>query len=406
MRRTEDSIEAISSDPPAREPGQISRREEAVMLDRAFFDRKLDRLHQIMAKHDIDALLLAKNENTRYVSGYQRYFASTYLHFVHMVLVPQGGGPILMLPEHIVRYGEACYAQEVLPFPISIDGQIKLLRSVCDRLGITSGRIGIEVDFIPAQYFGALRTGLPDARFVSALPCIEETTVIKFPEEVRILREAAQLADMATDAMMRAAEEGMTEKQLAAVAAVALSEGAENFSHLCVRTGENAYRLAPLNTGRVIQRGDPIQLDIGYILSGYVSDINRTMIVGGPNAFQERILRIGVKMTRETIKALRPGARVCDIFRLAREIAADADLSEYFIMPFIGHSIGINLHENPYVTIENDAAIESGMVICMEPGLYALGKGTCRYEDMVLVTPDGPEYLSHCADDLALNGLV
>lgn len=374
-------------------------------MDRSFYNKKLDRLHRMMAKHDLDAVLLAKNDNTRYITGYQRYFCTSYLPFVHAVLVSRDGGPVLLLPEHIMGWGPRCYSEEVRLFPMGIQRQMGVLREVVARRRLAKGRIGVEADFMQVEYYQALQETLPEAQIVSAVPCIEETVAVKIPEEVALLREAARLVDLAVDAMMDAVREGMTEKQLAAVGAVALREGAEFFNHLCVRTGENAYLLAPTNTDRVIRRGDPIQLDIGYIYEGYVSDINRTKILGGPNADQELIIRTGVRMERSCIQALKPGVRACDVYSLAKTIATHAGFGSHFSMPFVGHSIGVSLHENPYMTPFNENTIEEGMVIAMEPGLYVPGQGTCRMEDMVVVTAAGVEFLTHCPDDLELNGL-
>jgi Xaa-Pro aminopeptidase len=377
------------------------------MLDREFCDRKLTRLQKMMARHNLDALLLAKNENTRYVTGYQRYYCASYIPFVHAALVPIDAGPILLLPKHIIDFGETCYAQEVHEFPNDVNRQLGVLKSLIRRRGLAAGRIGLESDFMHVDYYTALRDALPQARLVSAVKCIKETVAIKFPEEIALLREAARLAEVGIAAMVDAAQPGITEKQLASVGAEAIFDGgADSLNHLCVRTGQNAYQLCPVNTDRKISERDLIHFDTGCIYSGYVSDINRTLVLGAPSREEAVILALVTKLERALITALKPGARASDIFALARLVVADAGYLQDFRIPFAGHGIGISLQEDPYITADSDAIIEPGMVIAMEPGLYVPNRGVCRMEDMVVVTNHEPEFLTHFKDDMVLNGVA
>lgn len=369
-------------------------------------DRKVARLQQHMGASGLDAVLLMNNGNTRYVTGYQRYHCESYLPAVHAVLLAQNGGPILMLPEHILHYGARCEADTIIEFPMAQPEQARLIGDLARQQGFAEGRIGVEMDFVPVDMYKALAGALPQADLVDATTCIEETVGVKFPEEIDTLRRAAQITDAAISAIFAAAREGVTEYELASVGAEAISHGAEFPNHLNIRTGENAFELNPVNTGRRVSIGDPINLDIGYIVEGYVSDINRTMILGGPNKEQADILRAVVALERKSIAALRPGVPASEVYDVVQQELIGTKYFTHFRMPFVGHGIGMALHQNPYVTDSNRAPIKAGMVMAMEPGLSVVGVGTCRMEDMVVVTETGCEYLTQSPDDLSWNGLI
>jgi Xaa-Pro aminopeptidase len=93
------------------------------------------------------------------------------------------------------------------------------------------------------------------------------------------------------------------------------------------------------------------------------------------------------------------------VYNKATELFAKAGLSDAFRMPFIGHGMGLNLHEYPYVTPDNHAVFEPNMIVAMEPGLYAPGRGTCRMENVLLITDKGHEIITDLPDDRVRNGL-
>jgi len=366
----------------------------------------LARLQAVMERHGLAVVLLTQNHHTRYVTGYQRYFSASSLPFVHAVAVGRRGGACLLLPEHIRHFGErACHAAAVGPFPGAFEARVDALATVVRAFGAERRRIGLDVDLLRADYLEALRTALPSASFRPAADCLAEAMRIKLPEEVAWLRRSAQLVDLGTAACFEAVRAGRTEQQVAAAGAAALAAGAEAFHHCCVRTGENAIDLCPINTDRIIGRGDVVQLDLGFVCGGYVSDINRTLIVGGPMAKQAHIIRTVVAMERAVVDALRPGVRGRDLYALARGLAAAAGLEQHFVMPYVGHGIGLSLQERPLFTYDSNETVEAGMVLAIEPGLYVPGLGACRTEDMVLVTETGVERLTTYPDDLTLNGL-
>jgi Xaa-Pro aminopeptidase len=229
---------------------------------------------------------------------------------------------------------------------------------------------------------------------------------IKSPAEIRFLRRSSALNDQVVNAIFAKAKPGVSELELGAEAGVALGGGAEFINHLCIRSEENAYDLSPLNTSRKLQDGDLLQLDIGFIYEGYVSDVNRTLVIGQASKDKADIIRATVDAHWEMLELVKPGVPVSSVFHKATELFDKAGLGDAFKMPFIGHGIGLNLHEYPYVTPTNHAVFEPNMMIAIEPGLYAPGRGTCRMENVLLVTENGHEIITNLPDDRVRNGLT
>ena len=373
--------------------------------DGEFVKAKVARVRSLLPRFGFDAIVVAKNENTRYLTGYQRYWCSTYLPFVHCVVVGRDVGPVLVVPTHIKKFAESLGVGEVRVFPQTLPDQLRMLAGLLAELGLAKARVGVEADFMYAAFHRGLQEGLPGASLGDCQPLMDAAIAVKLPEEIERIREACRIVDAGMEAMMESVRPGMTEKQLAAVAMQMFTEGAEFVNHICCRTGENADHLNPVNTDRVIRVGDPVQIDLGCIYDGYVADINRTLYVGGPNQKQAEVIECVSTLTREAIAAMRPGVKASDVFLGIRDLVGDLGFANEFNMPFIGHSIGLSLHENPYIEPSNHDPLEEGMVIAMEPGLYIEGVATCRQEDIAVVRRDGPEVLTHAKSDLALNNI-
>lgn len=363
-------------------------------------ERKVTRLRDQMRQAGVAGLVLSENGRTRYLSGYQRYYTATYLPFVHAAILSLDAGPVLLVPRHVMGAAEECRVESVVEFPSSPEGKIEVLTRALEDLGVANRRLAIEFDFIHYGFLAGLMRRLRDADIVDAAPIMNRVTAIKFPEEIALLREAARMVDMGMAAAVEASRAGATEVEVAAHAsACMLREGAEFINHMCVRSGPHAVSLFPVPTSRVIQTGECVQFDFGCVHHGYVSDINRTVVVGTPTAAQRELMRVGQGMLEMGIAAVRPGVTAADVWRASFEIAVRAGMAECVTIPFSGHGIGLGLHEEPYIARGSETILEENMVFALEPGVYAAGIGGSRPEDMLLVTATGCEVFTHSPRD-------
>jgi Xaa-Pro aminopeptidase len=363
------------------------------------------RVQARMVKDEVDALVLAKNETTRYLTGYQRYFCASYLPFVHAVVLFQDRGPFLLLPSHIMAFGDRCYSEEVRLLPMNLDGQSKAITSLLKTVDRKGAKVATELDFMHAGFMRLLEGGLENASIIDSAPVMERVMAIKSPDELTLIRKSAALNDAVIRSIFEKAKPGLTELELGAEASIALGGGAEFINHLCIRSQENAFELGPINTARKLSDGDTLQLDTGFIYRGYVSDVNRTKILGQPTERQKDVIKTVVGVHMELMEMMKPGTCASEIYNRCADLFRASRFGDDFRMPFIAHGIGMQLHEYPYVTPTQDALLEEGMVLALEPGIYVPNQGTCRMENVFVITNKGYDLITDLPDDLALNGI-
>jgi Xaa-Pro aminopeptidase len=133
-----------------------------------------------------------------------------------------------------------------------------------------------------------------------------------------------------------------------------------------------------------------VVLDFGGVLDGYCSDTTRSVVAGDPTVEQIQVHGVVERAQAAARATVRPGVALREVDRAARDVIADAGYGERFIHR-TGHGIGIEVHEEPYVTADNEALMEPGMTFSVEPGIYLPGAFGVRIEDIVAVTRDGAE---------------
>jgi Xaa-Pro aminopeptidase len=148
-----------------------------------------------------------------------------------------------------------------------------------------------------------------------------------------------------------------------------------------------------------IEKGDFILIDFGSGFQGYYSDQTRTVVCGSPSAEQQKIYEIVKDAHDKAVEKVRPGIPVAEIDGAARDHIRNQGYGEYFGHG-TGHGIGLAVHEDPAVNGENKGLLQEGMVFTIEPGIYLPDWGGVRVEDMVLVTPQGAEVLTHLPNEL------
>jgi Xaa-Pro aminopeptidase len=156
------------------------------------------------------------------------------------------------------------------------------------------------------------------------------------------------------------------------------------------------------NTGeRVIEAGDAVIFDWGGELNGYLSDMTRTVVIGEPSDEYRKVYDIVLRANQAAFAAVRPGVPCEDVDRAARDVITDAGYGEHFIHR-VGHGLGLDVHEEPYMVSGNTLPLAPGMVFSDEPGIYLDGKFGIRIEDTVVCTKDGAERINSAPRDLVV----
>jgi Xaa-Pro aminopeptidase len=272
-----------------------------------------------------------------------------------------------------------------------------VLADVLRKRGLARARIGIEMDYLPAGDFSALRDALPDAKFIAAENLLARLRQIKTPEEIDVLRRLSRIADKAITDAYHSVRAGSSEMDLAAALTRGVYEqGAEYFKLMIVATGERSVFPNVGPTERILKHGDVCRVEIFPMIGGYHAGVCRTAAVGAAPPEAERIWANLTACKHLLLDAIKPGASSRAIYELYL-----SKLSELGLPPisFIGHGIGLHLHEDPYLGRTQDQPLEAGMVLGIEPLVYETGFGFgMQNKDMVLVTSKGCELLSDYAD--------
>jgi Xaa-Pro dipeptidase len=274
---------------------------------------------------------------------------------------------------------------------------MKVLADLLRRRGLAGGRIGIELDYLPAGDFAQLRELLPGAEFKAAQNLLARLRQIKTPGEIEILRRLSRIADKAITDAYHCVHAGASEMELAAALTRGVYEqGAEYFKLMIVATGERSVFPNVGPTARILRHGDVCRVEIFPMLGGYHAGVCRTAAVGAPPPQAERIWANLTACKHLLLDAIKPGASSRAIYELYLGKVGELGLPP---ISFIGHGIGLHLHEDPYLGPTEDQRIEAGMVLGIEPLVYETGFGFgMQNKDMVLVTAGGCELLSDYAD--------
>jgi Xaa-Pro aminopeptidase len=347
----------------------------------------------------LDAIVSISPENFAYVTGFLSP-TQPLMRWRHaMALVTADGTTALVVVDmeaNTIR-SKAPVGTEIAVWQEFKFDAMNVLADLLRKHGVATSHIGIEMDYLPAGDFAVLRELLPQAKFTAAQNLLARLRQIKSPAEIDVLRRLSRIADKAITDAYRSVSAGSSEMDLAAALTRGVYEqGAEYFKLMIVATGERSVFPNVGPTERILKRGDVCRVEIFPMINGYHAGVCRTAAVGASPPEAERIWANLTACKYLLLDAIKPGASSRAIYELYL-----SKLSELNLPPisFIGHGIGLHLHEDPYLGPTDDQALEAGMVLGIEPLIYQTGFGFgMQNKDMVLVTENGCELLSDYAD--------
>jgi Xaa-Pro aminopeptidase len=340
-------------------------------------------VQQAISKVAADYLLLAPSADFRWITGAQARSTERLL----VLAVPATGEPFCLVPRL-----EAAALAEACPW---------LRRLVWDDHENAFARLAGELDLSHRRklFVGeGFRTDpllelAARAQCLSATPLLGPLRAVKDPEELRHMAEAGRHADrvvMETAEFMRA---GMTELEVARFAMQRFEDLGDSDPWAIAASGPNSALPHHFSSGRRLQDGDVVVLDVGAFTHGYGSDITRTFWLGAPPPEAEKVYEIVDEARRTGIAAVRAGAPAQSVDQAARAIIERAGYGERFEHR-TGHGVGLEVHEEPYIVGGNAQPLLAGMVHSVEPGIYLPGRFGVRLEDLVVVEPGGAKRLN------------
>jgi Xaa-Pro aminopeptidase len=275
------------------------------------------------------------------------------------------------------------------------------LAQLLGDLGVAGGRVAVEMSYLSAKDHEELRDLLPQASLSAGDLILQQSRRLKTEREVALLGELSRLADRAIADGCRAVSAGATEMDIAAALTAALfRQGAQQFKLMIVASGERSQLPNVGPTHRVLRQGDICRIEIFPVIDGYHAGVCRTAVVGEAGPTAQSTYRKLAECKQLVLETMAPGVRASDVYEVFR---ARFDELGMPAIAFVGHGIGLDLHEPPYLASSDDSTLMPGMVMGVEPLVYRSGHGFgLQIKDMVAVDEAGARLLSDvtCTDEL------
>jgi Xaa-Pro dipeptidase len=371
-------------------------------------------LQSVLNRENLDAAFILQNVDIYYFSGtLQR----------SVLFIPREGNPVLVAIKSYQRAKEESPLSNVVPVGKS-NGIVPILR----EYGFTEmGTLGLEMDVLPTNLFLQYQRYFPGSRWVDISPQIRRLRMIKSLYEIEQIKKATAILDKGLKEIRGVICEGMTELEVDGhLALIARREGHmgilrmrgwnQEMTHAHVLAGESGAVVSfcdtphggPGNTPAMAQgagfhrigRNEPIGIDYGVGVNGYVGDQFRTFVIGSLPEHLEKAHECAATIHDLLTREGKPGISCSELYHMAEAEARSAGYEEFFMghgegkVKFIGHGLGLEIDEFPIITPDFPETLKEGMVIALEPKFIFPGLGVVGLEDDYLVTPSGLERLT------------
>lgn len=382
----------VPESPPVQLPPAVaalkSRRAEARPFAPAEFEARMERARQLMTDNKIDAICVAGGTTLRYFANLRWGNSERLFAYV----IPRKGQPFFISPSFEEERAREQAGQDVKIWTWQEDQDpYALLGEGLRGLGLSSATIGMEEKVVFAFSDGLSRSN-PGFKITSATPITAGCRARKSPAELALMKLANSVTLEAYRAAWQSVQEGMNNREFASLIEAGMSR--QGFpGGVSVQVGE--WSALPHGSARPqpIREGTIVMMDDGCTVEGYQSDITRTVVLGKPTDKMRQVWEIVLKAQSAALAAAKPGVPCEAVDAAARKVIEDAGYGagyQYFTHR-VGHGIGMDGHEWPYLVKGNKTPIQTGMTFSDEPGIYIRGEFGVRHEDCMFITEAGAE---------------
>jgi Xaa-Pro aminopeptidase len=354
------------------------------------YNQRRKRLRQSLRQSAIESALITDATNVTWLTGFTG--DSTYL------LLNPHGEMLISDSRYEVQLGEECPGLpcEIRTSRINLpEFTVQVLQKVRPR------QLALEAHKLSKAAWDQLVDGIPSAAVVPATQLVEPLRAIKDKAEIAIIRESIRIAERAFAVIRNQLTGSQTELQIA-----------HNLEHQIRQFGGTRCSFDPivgvgprgaLPHGRpsraTVDQSSFLLIDWGAQFHGYASDLTRILVTGKISPKLRKVYNIVLQAQQAAIRLIRPGVPLADIDKAARGLIADAGFARRFGHG-LGHGIGLQIHESPFISPVATGTLLAGMVVTVEPGVYLPDWGGIRIEDDVLVTADGCQVLTSLPREL------
>jgi Xaa-Pro dipeptidase len=355
-------------------------------LGPATFARRIERAQEELRTRKLDLLVVEPSTNFQYFTGYNPGRSERLI----LLMVPASAAPTIVCPSFEV---ERIKRNSVISDARGWEEQ----ENPWDLVAKAAGRAGVAAVEPTTSYQSYLRLAstLPGWRLQDGAPVTERLRIIKSPEEIALIRRAIAATEASIGATFSQLAVGMSERDVSALLSREMTSRSSPGGGLVQFGPSSALPHGGPSAGQ-LTRETVVLIDAGSRVEGYTSDITRTIWFGdAPSDEFKKVYNIVHDAQTAAIENAKPNVTQCqEVDRAARRVIRDAGYGQYFTHR-LGHGMGMDGHEPPYMVEGNTTRMEPGIVFSDEPGIYQLGKFGVRIEDDCTMTPSGAEFLSH-----------
>lgn len=363
---------------------------------------RVEKARRLMAAEKMDALMLCSGTSLVYFtnirwSGGERLFTC---------VIPAKGEPFFVCP----AFEEDRAREQIALGPFSGTADVRtweehespyaLVAQGLRERGVATGRLGVE-ETVKFVFSDGVALAAPAVKTVSGTPITAGCRMVKDAHELALMRHASAVTLKAYEAAYKALAEGMTQNDFAALVSAAHSRLGYS-GGAGVQVGP--YSALPHGSiqPQVVREGTILLIDGGCSVEGYASDISRTFVLGKPTDKMKKVFEIERRAQDAALAAARPGVPCEAVDAAARKVIVDAGYGpdyKYFTHR-VGHGMGMDGHEWPYLTRGNTLPLSPGMTFSDEPGIYLPGEFGVRLEDDMYITDDGAQLFTPQSESL------
>lgn len=351
-------------------------------------NQRMDKLAMAMKELGLQAFLVNKPENIRYLSGFTGGSDAS-------LLITLKGKFIFTDPRYFQQVQIECPDWKLIAEKPA--GHDRLVKQ-CAGLK----KIGFETHAVTHQYYAELERLLP-GRLAAYSNVIEQLRLVKDESELEKLRGAARIGDEVFNEICAIVSLGMTEKDIASEIDYRLRRKGcerESFDTIAI-AGPNAALPHGQPGSRRIKSGDMLTLDFGGFFQGYAGDMTRTIVMRKASAKLHTRYDLLLQAQNKALSMVMDGVSCREIDQGVRDHLKNYDLDSYFLHS-TGHGVGLEIHESPRISVHSDHVLSENMVITIEPGIYFPDWGGIRIEDMVIVKNGGCEIITRSDKNLII----
>ncbi len=377
-----------------------SRRSEATPITITEREHRLERARKLLAQHQIDALLICSGTSLTYFTGLEWDQSERLFAWV----LPQHGRPFIVCPAFEEGRVHERMAAQPPKLPSASRTRVytwnededpfALLAGALRDAGIAAGKIGVE-ERTQFAFADGIAHASPPITVVGATVISAGCRSVKSPAELALMQLANDVTLKVYEAAWKALVPGMTNRHVSDLISAAYDRTGFPGDASCEVGPFSALPHGSLQPQKIAQ-GEIILLDDGCTVEGYQSDISRSFVLGKATDKQKRIFDIVHRAQTAALAAARPGIPCQNIDDAARKVIEDSGFGPgyRFFSHRLGHGIGMDGHEWPYLVRGNNQPLEPGMCFSDEPGIYIPNEFGIRLEDDLHVTADGAKFFT------------